>query len=117
TPATCLIEATKRVRVERIVRRDHPAEMTAPQDDGQRAWQPGRHANRQWRTTIRLAPARLDNTLLAYCSRSYPPGVAMTCHAVPRGPIFFPKTRGCFAAALTRLTPELSRAAKRRRLE
>src|SRR3546814_2009785 len=92
--ATChVVGGTKRVRVERTGRRDHPAEMTAPQDDGEGAWQPVRQATPQWRTTTRLAPGRRTGKLLACYLRSHPLGVASMCHAVPRGNQESPKRR------------------------
>src|SRR3546814_18433680 len=84
--STChVVGGTKRVRVERTVRRDHPAEMTAPQDDGSGAWQPVRHATPQWRTITRLATGRRTGKLLDCNLSSHPLGVALMCQASLRG--------------------------------
>src|SRR3546814_20984845 len=91
--STRLNEATKRVRVERTVRRDHPAETRGRQAGCADTWQRVLPTNPQCSTPTWLAPGRLRRELLAYRLRSHPPGVSAPCHAVPRGTLAGPKAQ------------------------
>src|SRR3546814_10264817 len=104
-----LNEATKRVRVERTVRRDHPGATRGRQAGWADTWQRVLPTNPQCSTPTWLAPGRLSRELLAYRLRSHPPGVAAPCHAVPRGNLECPKARTALLKALLLLDRKSTR--------
>src|SRR5690606_908341 len=131
-----VVGVAKRVRLERFVRRDHPAEVKRPQGRLDRSLEnQARPANYQQRT-FRSRTHWADNGSAATrrIQQPKPASEPMCCLSAraekcpkpalrsPRqlgsnGHQVKPKPRTALALALTRLTLELSRPAKRVRLE
>ena len=110
-------EATKRVRVERIVRRDHPAEVTAPQGDTDRSLAPGKAGKQPRENANPVCPGKDQQQAVGLKHPKTPAGRSGDVSRGPTRELGVSEEENRVAFALTRLTPELSRAAKRRRLE
>src|SRR3546814_349514 len=129
--STChVVGVTKRVRVERIVRRDHPAEVKSPQGRLNRSLDDrARPANCQ-RRTLRSRTRWADNVSASTrrtrqpkptretweCWSALPAKWSKPAARSPRqlgsnGHLMLPKPRTALALDLTRLTLELTRPA------
>src|SRR5690606_10241216 len=129
--STChVVGVAKRVRLERIVRRDHPAEMTARQGRLNRSLDNRAHPANCQRGTLRsrtrwagnvsastrrtASPKRTGEPLqhLSARPKKWPKPAARSPRQLgSKGHLMSPKPRTALALDLTRLTLELTRPA------
>src|SRR5690606_6568288 len=125
-----VVGVAKRVRLERFVRRDHPAEVKCPQGRLDRSLENQAHPTNYQRRTFRSRTHWADSTSASTrrIQQPKPASEPMCCLSVraekcPKPPLrsprqlgsnghqMKPRSRTALALALTRLTPELSRTA------
>src|SRR5690606_30022207 len=125
-----VVGVAKRVRLERIVRRDHPAEMTTRQGRLNRSLENRAHPANHQRRTLRSRTHWAGNVTASTrrtrqpkpvcepwkCWSALPAKWPKPAARSPRqlgsnGHLMSPKPRTALALDLTRLTPELSRLA------